>query len=161
MSIFGVCDVCCFRGVCPTADRCNACIRGLADDSLPHLLKLVCRKFWSGRCHGRNRSACHFYEPNEIFYAQTKDRFNCFRLSDENKRCLVSELDPNQCHCEDNKNLSRKLDESLDGKLYDFRSKQQACQDLARLSRETRVKLHPSFDFYCDLTGFNVVNYLS
>ena len=145
-------DVCCYRGVCPTADRCNACIAGLTSGTLNHISRLLCMKFWGDRCHGRHRSACHAFQPNEIFYTTKPDpsRFNCFRRSDSNRNCQVSEIDPNSCHCEDNKSLSERFDQELSGRHYGYSKKDLACRDLFLLGENTRVKLHPYLTGYCD-----------
>ena len=146
-------DVCCYRGVCPTAERCNACIRGLRTDSLSHFSRLLCMKFWGDKCHGRKRSACHFYEPNEVFYASTDkaDRFNCQLRGNTN--CIASEMDELDCHCERRPTFSQRLDDELEGKHY-VMEKANACLDLKRLASTTRVKLHPRIGDFCERPFF-------
>ena len=84
-------DICCYKGVCPTAERCNACIRGLISNTLSRKARHLCSKFWSSRCGDERKSAaCHAFGSKVLL--PPIEQFNCIKLIDgtSNSNCHIS-----------------------------------------------------------------------
>ena len=81
-------SVCCYKGVCPTAERCNACIAGLTLGTLSRRSELLCKKFWGDKCYGRERSSCHAFSTSKLLTESLQsNRFNCINSSNGNRNC--------------------------------------------------------------------------
>jgi hypothetical protein len=160
--------LCCYRGVCPTPKRCNACLSALWSNKdtgkLARSTKLLCTKFWGDKCDKTAKtSPCHHFSPLRIFAATEQEEggwspWNCYK--DGNDRCIAdSKAD---CTCEDPLLSSRltaeKFDSHLNGLALEYPQKQVVCNTLKQLSEYTRVKYHSSYDQYCDPTGWYSVN---
>ena len=90
-------EVCCYKGVCPTADRCNACIRGLKDGTLTRKSRHLCNKFWSSRCGEERKSAsCHAFGMNKVLSnIPKKDRFDCVKIDQNGNHNYNCRITPN------------------------------------------------------------------